>query len=379
MSIETLANVLDFLDVDKGYFKITAANDVIKLAYDSGSVTSVDITDGTYEGSGLATTLTTVIDAALSCSSTVTYSTTTKKFTLDAGSGHTFAYTHSGSDAGLTIGFDQDHSAARTVTSDIAANDPSGIISNIQGAVEDWIESYCRRVFESASYREVYSGNGTCFLNVDQYPVTEIIHLAIGTTDAIKITNSTAASASVSVITTGLVLTVDGVADSTVTFADNSTLTDVVTAVDALGSGWDAALMNSLYGTILSNELIEQYGKSIVNRSGDNQWVYLQMSADGEEDYKVYPSRGQINLPSGFSSGDNNVFVNYTAGYSTTTMPEDLKLAVKIIVKRIYQSRQEEIFGVNAYEAGDWNIELDTNNMPRESISILSKYRRWLV
>jgi len=126
--IVSLENILNYLDVDVGYFTVNASHDKLILAYDGGSATSVEVDDGTYNGTDLATELQGKIDTAFTISSTVTYSTTTKKFTIDVGAGHTIAYTHTGSDAGLLFGFNQDHAAAQTITSDIAASDPSRII-----------------------------------------------------------------------------------------------------------------------------------------------------------------------------------------------------------------------------------------------------------
>jgi hypothetical protein len=48
----------------------------------------------------------------------VSYSTSTLAFTFDATSGHTIAYTHSGSNAGATFGFNANKAAAQTITSD---------------------------------------------------------------------------------------------------------------------------------------------------------------------------------------------------------------------------------------------------------------------
>lgn len=43
MALITLQEALDFLDISAGYFEITATNDVLKMKYDAGAVTDVDI------------------------------------------------------------------------------------------------------------------------------------------------------------------------------------------------------------------------------------------------------------------------------------------------------------------------------------------------
>lgn len=101
---------------------ITASNDVLKISYDGGAVTDVTLSSGVYTYATLATEIESKLDSALGCSSTVTYLATTTtqatKFTLDSGSGKTFALTYSGSTAAVTLGFDDDQAAAQTITSD---------------------------------------------------------------------------------------------------------------------------------------------------------------------------------------------------------------------------------------------------------------------
>jgi hypothetical protein len=101
-------------------FVITGANDILKLSYDGGSATDVDIPDGDYTGDDLALALQAAIDTAFTISSTVTFDGLTRKFNIDAGAGHTFTYTHTGSDAGATLGYTGDHPAAQTITSNVA-------------------------------------------------------------------------------------------------------------------------------------------------------------------------------------------------------------------------------------------------------------------
>ena len=374
MAIVTLAEVLDFCDVEKGYFVITAANNVLKLAYGGGSVTDIDITDGTYEGAGLATELQSKINTAFGNSSTVSYSTDTKKFTIDVGEGNNIAYTNDGSDAGLTIGFDQDHSATQILTSDLAAGDPSSILESIQSGVEDWIANKCHRIFESDDYAEYYDGEGGKYIILNNYPITALIRICIGRRYAIRIKNtSTYTSATVSITSTGLVFTKNDVSDSTITFADNATMSEMVTAINALDGGWSAVLESSDYTNFKSSELVRMFGRNVIH----NNEIYLEMPEEAIDDFEVIPNRGELYRPMGWPEGINNVFVKFTAGYST--MPERLKLGVKIACKHIYQKRKEEMFGIVNYGIGDINIHIEKGDMPKEALAILSKFRRILV
>ena len=209
MSLITLQEALDFLEISVGYFTITSGNNTLKMTYDSGSLKTVTLSDGTYSGDGLATAIQTAMNTALTMSGTVTYSSTTKMFTFGAGAGHTLAYTHSGSDAGFTVGFDEDHAAALTLTSDLAAGDPTAMVTVIKDATEAWIQTvYCRRNLISTSYKEKYDGTGCNSLVLDNYPIIALNRLSMGFDEAMRVKNSsTFGHASVSVSSTGVTQT----------------------------------------------------------------------------------------------------------------------------------------------------------------------------
>lgn len=377
MAIVSLADILDFCDVDVGYFTIDASHDVLVLTYSTGSATNIDCDDGTYNGTDLASELQDRASSGLSTGLTVSYSSTgTKKFTLTATTGETIAYTHTGSDAGLTFGFNQDHAAALSITSDLAAGDPSAILESIRDSVEDWVEAYCHKVFESASYAKYYDGNGEQYLQLDDYPITALTRVAVGRRLAIRVKNTyDYTNASISVTSTGLVLTKDGTSDSTITFASNATMGAVVTAINLLGSGWSATIESSDYTNFKSSELVEMFGKSAI----EDNWVYLDIPNRAIDDFEVFPVRGEMYRGMGWPEGNRNIFVEDTAGYSSTTMPKDLQLAVKIIVKSIYDRRKDELFGTKQYRVGDISVTCEDGDVPREALAILSKFKRHLI
>lgn len=383
--LTTLQENLDFLGISYLSFTITSANDVLRLKYDSGSVTNVDIPDGTYEGDGLATAMKTAIDSALSCTSTVTWSSSTYKFTIAVSASHTIAYTHASSDMGLTVGFDADHAAALSITSDNAVSDPTSIVSTIKSSVEAMVQTYCKRTLKSTSYSERYDGDGSTSLVLRQYPVTAISRFALWPIDVIRVANTnTSTNATVSVSSTGVTVTKDGTSN-TLAFATYTTFTLLVDAINALGSGWSAALQSSSYASYTSTSLIEKMGMYCLNTT----WAYLQMPYDrGESYFDIDSASGIIYLNSfrnfdgnwkknGFPIGTRNIFIDYTAGYST--IPDDLKLAVKIIVKWIYQKRSDESFGVTNFGSGGISVSFE-NNIPWEAKMILdTKYVRRMV
>lgn len=246
----------------------------------------------------------------------------------------------------------------------------------IRDSVEDWVQDiYCRRKLVTTSYRERYDGSGDEYLILDNYPVTEVAMLSVGMQEVIRVKNTNAgAYASVSVSSTGMTLNKDGTSTS-LTFATYPTMTTLVGAINAQ-SGWSAVLSMSTYGSYPSNLLVEKMGLQCI----DSAEVGLEMPQVGEYDFEVDAKRGMIYSPFGFPSGVQNIYINYTAGYTSTTMPNDLKLAVLIIIKNIYQSRSEESFGMTGYSVSGISVSFEQEAMPKQAKDILDRgYRRLLV
>lgn len=377
MSICTDAEILEFLGISNQYFTVNAAANVLKLAYDGGATTSVTLTDGTYEGSDLASELSSKMDSTLGCTSTVSFSSSTYKFTIAVSAGHTIAYVHSGSSAAQLFGLNQDHSAALSFTSDISVGSPTSVALSIKDAAEDYVQRYCGKTFDTTSYTlEAYDGKGTQNLFLKNYPIITLTRLAIGRTEVISIYNSTThTSISVSVTDTGITLSRDGSTDATLAFADYTTMSTMVAAINAVGSNWSASILSSLYDSFLSSSLLPIYGQSTI----DSNYVYLEMPyEDAEDDFKVFENQGRIYREAGFPKGTKNIFVTYSAGYSS--VPEGLKLAVKVITQNIYSKWQGNYWGLTAYQTGDvmekfGNTE-KTGFLTPEIKSLLSMYRR---
>lgn len=266
---------------------------------------------------------------------------------------------------------------------DEAGSDNEETIKAILEAVEKYVSTYCRRTFESTSYtREEYNGRGYQIINLKQYPATAVDRVAVGTRSAIEIKNtSTGTWASAGVTATGLRLVVDGTADVTVLFADYATITAVVAAVNALGSGWSASISSSDYASFKSTDLIPQSASSCI----DSSIVYLSIPNIAQSSVSVDLDSGQIRLSSGFSRGFKNVFVDYTAGYTAATMPDDLKLAVKIIVQYIYEKLDQNLFGIDLFNlgaSGATGLRTVFEKgfvMPKEAEAMLNLYKRRLI
>jgi len=382
MAIVSLDDCLTFLDIDKGYFTITKANNTLNLTSSSGGPVNIDLSDGTYDGSGLASHLQTQMNANTTLTGTgvitfaVSYSSTTRLFTINAGTGKTIAYTHTSSDAGLTLGLDSNKSAAQTIVSDIEAGDPTLIVDIIREDVEGLVSDYCRRVFEETSYRlERYDSSGGSIINLNNYPITAVDRVAVWIIGVMKVRNTNSTStATVSVTTTGLRLVLDGTADTSVTFASNTTVTAVVAAINALGNGWEAEILSSVYGSVKSTELIPVYGLNVI----DSNWVDLYKTDDHEDSFYVDLDKAQIRKFGGWPEGFRNIYVDYTAGYSADNMPKNLQLAVKILVKYFYNRRNEDGFGLTQYRVGNNSVlsVFEAGDFPKEAKMILERYKK---
>ncbi len=382
MSIISITEALAFLDIGTGYFQITAENDVLSMTSSQGGAVNIDIPDLTYEGDDLATALETAMNAnnTLTGTGTLTFSvsySSTYKFTItiDEGGVHTITIDVSASDAALKFGFTEDPTAASSIVSDQAATeDPTAPVQVILDGTDSFVKDYCDRDFESTSYKEYQNGRDKQNLFLKQYPIISVSRLSIGRNDGIKVNNTaTATYATVSVTSAGVILNKDGTnsANSPLLFSANATLTDMVTTINTETGDWQASVINSNYASYASTELIKVMGQQCLNTS----YAYLDIPEEPEDEFEVYDEEGYIFKWGGFPRGHRNLRIDYTAGYSSADMPDKLKMACLILVKFIYQKREEEIFGRKQYSLGAVRATLE-EGMPSEVRLVLDDMAR---
>lgn len=261
---------------------------------------------------------------------------------------------------------------------EVEEGEESDLIEVVHLAVEKLVKNYCHRDFEVTSYRERYNGDGSNTLVLDNFPVTAITRLALWPLDVIMIKNTnTYTVATISTSSTNLILTKDGTSTS-LAFSTYSTFTTLVAAVNALSAdGWSAQVVSSTYDNYRSVDLIEKMGLYCL----ESNWAYLQMPYNkGEMDFDIDSNKGIIYLnrfsyddKAGFPIGTRNIFVDYSAGYST--MPVDLTLAVKILTKYIYERTREGSFGYTSFNLGDITGSFQ-DVIPVQVKMILDFYRR---
>ena len=361
----TLAEMLSWLDIETEEIVITANNNILYFKYDSGASTICTLTQNTYTGDSMATHLKSVLDTALTASLTITYSG--NKFTITE-AGHTIQYINSGSTAGYDIGFTTDSLDSVSITSDREVGDPSDLVSSILTSTDKYVKGYCRREFESASYNETHDG-GVSSIFLNEYPITALSRVAQGRDEAFYVNNTATTSyASCSCDGTNFTCNLNG-SGSDLALGTYTTITTLVAAINALGNGWTATA-NSGYGDYLSSEIIDFYGRSCL----DSDTAYVDIPSESLTDFIMNASTGEIKHA--FPSGDQNIYISYTAGYSS--IPDDLQMAVKILVQYIYSKQQEDNFGNEYYSLGDVKKAL-TNEFPIEVQKILMSYKRFMI
>lgn len=260
---------------------------------------------------------------------------------------------------------------------EVQEGEDADIIEVIHLAVEAYVKKYCRRDFESTSYRDRYDGTGYNKLVLDNFPVTAITRLSLWPIDVVMIKNtSTYTIATISTSSTALTLTKDGSTVASLAFSTYSTLSTLVTQINTY-SGWVSQTVSPSYDNFQSTQLIERMGLYCL----ESNWAYLQMPYNRAEiDFDVDANKGIIHLSSGiFPAGTRNIFVDYTAGYSSTTMPKDIQLAIKIITKYVYDRMREESFGYSSFNLGDVSGSFEQIGIPTSAKMIMDGYKRILI
>lgn len=232
------------------------------------------------------------------------------------------------------------------------------IVSAIHKGVEDWVENHCHRKFETALYvKERHDGDEQDTIYFDQYPVIAVNLDNLVWASAGTVTRADGGSFVTDRFTTGAKVLVQG-SDSNsglLTLDTDGVAATVLTFTDTITADTDD-----------DNVILSHFRE-----------LWVDDTEIDEDDYGVH--KDHIYYRYGFSEGHGNVRMTYYAGYSSTTIPEDLKLAVKIIVKDIFQKRKEEIFGIKDYRIGDISVTCEDGDVPKEALVLLSSFKRHLI
>lgn len=266
---------------------------------------------------------------------------------------------------------------------ELSADDSNDNVARVQDGVEELFKNFTGREWESADFKEefLYNRRNSLSVFIKNPPITKITKVAIGTDTALTITNTnTSTSAIVNVSGVGVVLTYNG-SDTAgdFTFSANTTIADLVTAINGAGSGWSATATSG-FESYLSTELIPRFGAEAI----DSTDVEIKLPAQGLSDYEVVVGTGEIAFVNGSRNVfipitnmlDSKVFVNYTGGYLSADMPEDVKHAVMTMVSYIYKQLTDDRFGVEQCSVAGISAVFTKDGFPKEAMDIAKMYRK---
>jgi len=238
------------------------------------------------------------------------------------------------------------------------------LLSNLITRVQSLIETYCERTFDSTAYTSWLHGDGTNILYLPQWPVTALTRIAIGRRSAGSLIHSNSLAYSVIAQNDGTTFTVtehlksgtDNTASATIAAATSisALMTDLEGDVTSLSSSLASDLQD-----YPSAELEIFYGREMINGS-----LNLILPDKNIQDFRLDTNEGSLYRMTGWPAGWENVYVAYTAGYST--IPGALaQIAIEVIAD-VYQSSsinttlKREKIGDYEYENAVSGLEIKT-------------------
>lgn len=235
--------------------------------------------------------------------------------------------------------------------------------------VEREIKNYCGWEIESAIYNNILvDGSGGQWIWPGHKNITALARSATSLQAAINFKHGTAASNAYAkvnytdsaAVSLGLVVA-DGTTESDTTelFASYTTMTLLVAQINIrLGNGWSAELSDSDYGIFASTNLIEMDNINAGTWDGtDPGWSELMMPGMPVGGVKVERTEGGLYRSSGWPEGVQNIPLTYTAGWTTATMPADIKQAVAQFASFFYNQQQQGGIGIKSFDLGHLQIE----------------------
>lgn len=284
-----------------------------------------------------------------------------------------------------------------------AVNTDEPTISTLITAASRAVRKFCRRDFSQTTYDELYSGTGDRRLFLRQMPLLTVDSVRYRPVTVLKIINnagqsSTTPQARVSVTSTGvtLVWVTSGVKNTTnLTFASNVTIGALITAVNAVGSNWQA--ISSGYDNWPSADLYcpngisgsdgsSPQGQGALTAAGQN--AELKMHTYELAGFQLDVRRGWLLRAIPYTDpellhpedlvwpvGINNFRIQYTAGFAT--IPEDVQEGTAELVATWFAERgRNENIIAEATAGHSFSTNLVTiDNIPERIAAILRPYR----
>lgn len=221
----------------------------------------------------------------------------------------------------------------------LADGDSDTLLNNLIKAASGVIETYCRRQFKGDTYDELLDGTGTPYLYVNNPPIRRVVSIRTGLIPAIFIQNNDPTNltqfATVDVTSTAVVLSRtynNATTTTTFTFASKPTIGALATAINAVGSGWQATVPSNfaLWQTADLNVQAGSYSARNISTALPVYWFGLPY-------FKVNEQAGEIYNPGGFVQGYQAYRTIYDGGF--LEIPEDLQAVTAEMVQLMYSTR----------------------------------------
>jgi len=230
------------------------------------------------------------------------------------------------------------------------------------------IERVCRRVFGQAAHDEICKVGQFGTIHLDNFPVVSVDRLFTNIDSALRIRNTgsiTSASVNITKAALRTVHTASGTTTvNTLAYSDNATIADLVTAIDALGTGWDAEAISGYSGYPSADLVFDRIMRIGTSFQDVGLWTEAALS-----DYRYDADTGIV---CGLAPGAT-VRVKYTGGFAT--VPEPIQeVCGNLVVAMLDTTRG----GIVSERLGDYSVsyaqgQLDT--LPIQDRQILTLFR----
>ena len=219
-------------------------------------------------------------------------------------------------------------------------SDDDDLITDLLTAATNVIENYCQKHFKSASYSKWLDGSGQQKLYLPEWPITAVGMLSLSPVDGVAVQSgdTSASHASVAVNSTGVTLLLsdgDNAATTTVDFATYTTLATLTAQIEATAGTWTTEVADAYTG-YRSAKLRALPAQFCLDNA-----AYLTMPGDPESGFFFDEGEGYLMLNSGgFTRGSRNIYVEWTAGYST--VPASVQQVCKELTAWMYHYAKRE-------------------------------------
>jgi hypothetical protein len=259
------------------------------------------------------------------------------------------------------------------------SSDEDTTLDALIAAVSGAIENYCWRTFAVTTYDELYPGNYRRELVLRNYPLVSVERVAYAPVGVFRVTNSSGANqrATVKVNATGLELihVASGVsATDTVLFSAQPTLSALASAVNGLGNGWSATVLNAADNLRASADLRALQGAfQAMNLNAD-----LKLHTSELSSFIVDDTHGCLTRDHGlyWTGGLHHWRVIYSAGFSD--VPDAVQEACAAWVAQLFFQTKRDPGLASEALPGLFSRTI-LRDMPASVKLMLSPYRNWRV